>query len=90
MPKFIIERDVPGVGTWPQDKLNEIVNKSRAAVKSTNGTVQWVESFLTADKVFSFYIAPDQGTLQDFIKLSPLPPGPIHRVTQVVDPTTNE
>jgi hypothetical protein len=90
MPKFIIERDVPGIGTWPQDKINEIVDKSRAALKSTNGNVQWVESFLTADKVFSFYIAPDQTTMQDFLKQSPLPPGPVHRILNRADPAYGE
>jgi hypothetical protein len=90
MPKFIIERDVPGIGDWPQDKVNEIVNKSRAAIKTTSGNIQWVESFLTKDKVFSFYIAPDDATLQDFLKLSPLPPGPIHRVLKVADPAYGE
>lgn len=90
MPKFIIERDVPGIGDYPQDKITDIINKTRAALQSTNGQIQWVESFVTTDKVFSIYIAPDEAAARDFSKHSPLPTGPIHRVRSVVDPTTGE
>lgn len=90
MPKFIIERDVPGIGDWPLEKLEQIVDTLRGALKTTNGTIQWVETFLTADKVFSFYIAPDEASLQEFLKQSPLPPGPMHRVLRYADPAYGE
>ena len=75
MPKFIVERDVPGIGDYPPERITGILNKTRAALKSANGQVHWLESFVTTDKVFSIYVAADEAAALEFSKLSPLPTG---------------
>ncbi|MGA8938187.1 MAG: nickel-binding protein [Acidobacteriaceae bacterium] len=85
MQKFIIERTVPGIGDYSPEKLTDIIAKTRTALQPTAGRVQWQESFVTNDKIFSIYIASDEAALREFCKQSPLPTDSIHQVRSVVD-----
>ena len=88
MQRFIIERTVPGIGDYSPEQTADILRKTRAALQSSGGRVQWQESFIAADKVFSIYIAPDEATLREFSKNSPLPVDAIHPIRSVVDLTS--
>ena len=88
MQRFIIERTVPGIGDYSPEQTIEILNKTRAALASNGGRIHWQESFITTDKVFSIYIAPDESALREFCKSSPLPMGDVHAIRSVIDLTT--
>jgi hypothetical protein len=88
MQRFIIERTVPGIGDYSPEQTSDILNKTRAALASNGGHIHWQQSFITADKVFSIYIAPDESSVREFCKHSPLPPGDIYPIRSVVDLTT--
>ena len=64
MPKFIVERTVPKIGDLTPEKLHQLGDLARAALKSFGGRVQWLESFITEDKVYSILTAPDEATAQ--------------------------
>ena len=90
MPKFIVERTVPKVGDLTLEKLNTLGNLARAAPKSFGGRVQWLESFVTENKVYSIITAPDEATVREYSKLTNLPAGHIYLIKLVADITTGE
>ena len=90
MPKFIVERTVPGFGDYLPEKINDITNRIRASLKSLGGRLQWLETFVTQDKLFTLFIAPDVATIQEYSKLINLPMDNVHVVKSVVDYTTGE
>lgn len=90
MPKYIVERTVPKVGDLSIDKLNILGNLARTALKSFGGDVQWLESFVTEDKIYSIITAPDEATVREYSKLTNLPSDKIRLIKLVADITTGE
>lgn len=90
MPKFVIERDIPGVGAMSPVDLRNAVEKSNEAMTALTPAVQWQESYVTDDKVYCVYIAADEGAIAEHAALSGLPANRISRVAAVVDPTSSE
>jgi Protein of unknown function (DUF4242) len=90
MPKFIVERTVPGIADLPADKMKELANLVRGALKSMGGRMQWLESFVVQDKIFTIIVAPDEATVHEYSKLVNLPIDRIHTVKSVIDYTTGE
>jgi hypothetical protein len=88
MPKYVIERNMPGAGALSRDELAAIAEKSCRALEEIGSTIQWVESFVTADKVYSIYIARDQRLLREHAYLSGFPADTICEVKVVIDPST--
>src|SRR6202162_3928534 len=88
MPKYVIERNMPGAGALTQDDLASIAEKSCRALEEIGSQIQWVESFVTADKVYSVYIARDQRLIREHAYLSGLPAHTISEVKMIIDPTT--
>jgi len=91
MPKFVIEREIPGAGKLTGTELKDISAKSNAALQQMNRSgkdVQWVESFVTPDKLYCVYNAPNEDAVREHAKLGGFPVNSIARVTQVIDPTT--
>jgi hypothetical protein len=88
MPKYVIERDMPGAGALSADSLAAIAEKSCDAIDEIGSDIQWVESFVTADKVYSVYIARDEKLIREHSYLSGLPAHVIHEVKTVIDPST--
>lgn len=90
MPKFIVERTVPGFGSLPPEKVNDVANRVRIALNSIGGRVHWLETFVTQDKLFTILIAPDEAIIREYSKVANLAVDKIHLVKSVLDYSTGE
>jgi hypothetical protein len=93
MPKYIIEREIPGAGQLGPAELQAISSKSCGVIHDLNVSgrdVQWVQSFVTADKIYCVYNAPDETAIREHAQRGGFPANSIARVAQVIDPTTAE
>jgi len=88
MPKYVIERQMAGAGSLSRDDLLAIADKSVRALEEIGSQIQWVESFVTADKVYSIYIARDERLIREHAYISGLPADTICEVKSVIDPST--
>jgi hypothetical protein len=88
MPKYVIERNMPGAGALSRDDLAAIAERSCRALDEIGSQIQWVESFVTADKIYSVYIARDQRLIREHAYLSGFPADTIYEVKAVIDPST--
>jgi len=88
MPKYVIERNMPGAGSMSHEDLAVIANRSCLALEEIGTQIQWVESFVTADKVYSIYIARDQKLIREHAYLSGFPADTICEVKAIIDPST--
>ena len=88
MPKFLIERNMPGAGSLSREDLAALADRSCSAIEEIGSNIQWVESFVTADKVYSVYIARDQKLIREHAYLSSIPADSISEVKAVIDPST--
>ena len=89
MPKFVIEREIPGAGKLSADQLQAISQKSCGVLKGMPA-VQWVQSFVTDDKIYCVYIAPDEAAVREHAKQGGFPANRVSRVRTMIDPTTSE
>lgn len=90
MPKFVIERDIPGAGGFTPEKWRQAAQKSRDVLKELGPDIQWVQSYVTGDKVYCVYIAPNEDTIREHAERSGIVASRISRITGVIDPTTAE
>ena len=90
MPKYIIEREIPDAGKLGPVDLQGISQKSCGVLQDLGPKVQWVESFITDDKVYCVYIAPDEAMIREHAKQGGFPADAIHEVKGIIDPTTAE
>ena len=90
MPKYIIERNIPDAGNLGPADLQGIAQKSCAVLQELGPKIQWVESFVTNDKVYCVYIAPDEAMIRDHAEQGGFPADAIHEVKGIIDPTTAE
>ncbi|MCP5291627.1 MAG: DUF4242 domain-containing protein [Burkholderiales bacterium] len=90
MPKYIIERNIPGAGAMTSTELQAISQKSCSILNQMEPRVQWVESFVTDDIVYCVYIAPDEAAIRMHANQGEFPADRISRVRTVIDPTTAE
>jgi hypothetical protein len=90
MPKYVIERELPGAGALPPETLQAISQKSCGVLKGLGPQIQWVQSFVTADKIYCIYIAPDREQVLEHARLGGFPANSVAEVTAVIDPTTAE
>ena len=88
MPKFVIEREIAGAGKLPPQELRAISQKSCGVLESMGPTIQWVNSFVTDDKIYCLYIAPDADTVREHARQGGFPANSVARVRAVIDPTT--
>jgi hypothetical protein len=88
MPKFVIERNLPGAGKLTPEELNAISQRSCSVLRKLGPQIQWLESFVTDDKVYCIYIAPDEATVREHAKLGGFPADSVLAVRQIIDPTT--
>src|SRR5207244_3240843 len=88
MPKYVIERNMPGAGALSRDELAAISDRSCRALEEIGTEIQWLESFVTADKVYSVYIARDQRLIREHAYLSGFPADTICEVKAVIDSST--
>jgi hypothetical protein len=88
MPKFIIERDIPGAGDLTADQLKGISQTSCAVLNKMGPDIQWVESFVTGDKVYCVYIAPNEDLILEHAKQGGFPANKICKVVNTISPVT--
>lgn len=89
MPKYVIERDMPGAGNLSAEQMQHAAAHSCSALSQLQG-VQWLESYVTGDKVFCVYIAPDEAAIREHARITGFPANAIREVKAVIDPTTAE
>lgn len=90
MPKYIIERDLPGAGALHADELQAIAQQSNDVLSSMAPRAQWLRSYVTDDKLFCEYIADDPETVREHATRGGFPVTAVRRVSAVIDPTTAE
>jgi hypothetical protein len=90
MPKFVIERDLPGAGKLSPHDLQGISKKSCGVLRQMGPGIQWVQSYVTDDKVYCVYIAPDEAAVREHARQGGFPANRISRVREIIDPTTSE
>jgi hypothetical protein len=90
MPKYVIERDIPGAGKLTRDELHAISQKSCSVLRNLGPQIQWVESFVTPDKIYCVYIAPDENVIREHARQGGFPANRISEVKTMIDPTTSE
>ncbi len=88
MPKYVIERDLPGAGTLTDDDLVAISQKSNSVLAEMGGDVQWLHSYVTDDKIFCVYVAPDPASVREHARRGGFPANAVCHVSRVIDPTT--
>ena len=90
MPKFLIERELPGAGTLTPSQLREISRKSVQVLHGMGPTIQWVQSYVAGDALYCVYVAPDEGAIREHARQGGFPVTRVTRLTGVIDPTTAE
>ena len=90
MPKFVIERELAGAGKLLKNELQAISQKSCGVLQSMGPRIQWLQSFVTDDKIYCVYIAPDETTVREHAQKGGFPANNVARVLSVIDPTTAE
>lgn len=88
MPKFVIERAIPGAGALTPEQLKAISQTSCGVLTSMGPQIQWLESFVTDDKIYCIYIAPDEATVREHARLGQFPANSVSEVRTIIDPTT--
>ena len=90
MPKFVIERDMPGVGGLSVADLHAASQKSCTVLEKQGPHIQWIESYVTDDKIYCVYLAPDRSLIEEHSRLTGFPANRISEVRHMIDPTTAE
>ena len=90
MPRYVIERDIPGVGKLSKQELQGISQKSCSVLERLGPQIQWVHSYVTGDKIYCVYIAPNEEMVREHAKQGGFPANRISAVKSVIDPTTAE
>ena len=90
MPKYLIEREIPGAGQLTPEALQAISQKSCSILKNLGPEVQWVQSYVTADKIYCIYIAPSEALVRQHAEEGGFPANRISEICSQIDPTTAE
>ena len=90
MPKFIIERDIPGAGQLSAAELQAIAQKSCAVLQDMGPRIQWLHSYVTADKVYCIYIADSEQAIRDHAAQGGFPANRVEAITNIIDPVNAE
>jgi hypothetical protein len=90
MPKFVIEREIPGAGNLSAQDLQAISQKSCSVLRGMGPEVQWVQSYVTGDKIYCVYVAPSEAAVREHASKGGFPANKISRVVTTIDPTTAE
>ena len=90
MPKYVIERNIPNVGSLKPEELQAISQKSCGVLKKLGPQVQWVHSYVTQDKIYCVYVAPDEDIIFEHARCGGFPAEVVTRVSTVIDPSTGD
>ena len=90
MPKFLIEREIPGAGNLSPQELQGISQKSCGVLQNMGPQIQWLQSYVTGDKVYCVYIAPNEEMIREHASQGGFPANRISEIKSIIDPTTSE
>ncbi len=90
MPKFVIEREIPGAGKLSPQDLHAVAQKSCGVLSEMGPQIQWVQSYVTDDKIYCVYLAPNEEAVREHARQGGFPANKVSRVRAVIDPTTAE
>ncbi len=90
MPKYVIEREIPGVGGSPAETLQAVSQTSCGVLKELGPQIQWLESYVTDDKIYCVYVAPNEEMIREHATRGGFPANRISEVKTIIDPTTAE
>lgn len=90
MPKFLIERHIPGIEKMGRDELRAIARRSNSALADLGPQIQWIESYVVGGRTYCVYIAPTEDVIREHARLAGFPCNGVTRIEGVIDPTTGE
>ena len=90
MPKYVIERQIPGAGKLSAQELKAISQKSCGVLRTMGPQIQWVHSYVTDDKIYCVYVAPNEAMVREHANLGGFPANSVARVHSVIEPVTSE
>jgi hypothetical protein len=90
MPKYVIEREIPGAGKLTAEQLHGIAQKSCGVLRSMGPQIQWLHSYVTDDKIYCVYIAPNEESVRKHAEQGGFPANRVSQIRQMIDPTTSE
>lgn len=90
MPKYVIEREIPGAGALSADQLQGISQKSCSVLSKLGPQIQWLHSYVTGDKIYCVYIAPNEAMVREHAAQGGFPANRVSEVKTIIDPTTAE
>ena len=90
MPKFVIEREIPNAGNLTESELREISQKSVKVLHEMGPEIQWLHSYVTGNKIYCVYLAPDEGTIKEHARKGGFPANRISAVRHMIDPSSAE
>jgi len=90
MPKYIIEREIPGAGKLTSEQLKGISQTSCGVLSNMGPQIQWLQSYVTGDKIYCVYIAPNEEMIREHAKQGGFPANAVNEVATIIDPTTAE
>ena len=90
MPKFVIEREIPGAGQFTPEQLQGISQTSCGVLREMGPQIQWLHSYVTDDKIYCVYIAPDEETVRIHAQKGGFPANRVSQVRTIIDPTKSE
>jgi hypothetical protein len=90
MPKFMIERELPGAGDLSPEELQAISEKSNQVIGTLGPEIRWLQSYVTDDKIYCVYVAPDEDIILEHARCGGFPANKVTRVSTVIDPSTGD
>jgi hypothetical protein len=90
MPKYVIERELPGAGNMTSEQLQGVAQKSCSVLRELGPQVQWLHSYVTGDKIYCVYIAPNEDLVREHAKRGGFPANRVSEVKEIIDPVTAE
>lgn len=90
MPKYVIEREIPGAGELTPEQLQGISQKSCGILNRMGPQIQWLQSYVTGDKIYCIYIAPDEAAIKQHAEQGGFPANKVSEIKTIIDPTTAE
>ena len=90
MPRYVIEREIPGAGKLTAEQLHGVATKSCSVLQQLGPQIQWIQSYVTDDKIYCVYIAPNEAMVREHAKRGGFPANRVSAVKTIIDPTTSE
>lgn len=90
MPKYIIERDIPGISKLSRKELSDIAEKSNEVIAEIGSEIQWIESYVAGDKLYCVYIASNESKIHEHARIGGFPANRVTEISSTIDPTTAE